>query len=354
MINCLNCKNPNDEDNQFCGKCGAKLPNPKYCPNGHYHSYENDFCIKCGEKLVSKEEYEKISQKIGSLLQQAREFMDKNDFYEALKCFDKLLKIRPDDILSWNEKRRIFADLGKYEDAIECCDKLIEIDSKDNFAFLFKGNYLNKLGKIEEAIECFDKSILIDSNYHSPYIDKGEALLELGKFDDVVYCFDKALKIKNDDPLYWDIIISKLISLSKFEEAMDYCNRGLNYHPDDISLNRNKAILLGLNNEYLKANEVISKYNLNGARIFYSVARCFNFIGEFHKAKRFCNKSIDLDPQCCDYWLTMGEIYFNLEKYDESLKYFKKGFELSLDDRDELINGLIKECQEFVKTNLFN
>lgn len=352
MINCPNCENLNDEDNQFCGKCGAKLPNPKYCPLGHYKSYTDDFCTKCGEKLISKEEYEEISQKISSLLQKAREFKDKKDCDEALKCFDEILYIQPNHILSLMEKTHIYGDLGKFKEAIECCDKRIEIDSQDKFALLFKGNYLGELGKFEEAIECYDKSILIDFNYHSPYISKGKALLELNKFDDALYCFDKALKIKNDDPIVWDIIIGKLINLFKFEEAMDYCNRALNYHPDNISLNYKKAILLGLNNEYLKANDLISKYSLNGAGIFNTVANAFNLMGEYNKAKRFCNKSLDLNQQFCHSWLTMGEIYFNLKKYDESLKYFKKGFELSSEDNDTVINGLIKECQEFVKSNL--
>lgn len=77
MVECPNCQNLNDENNQFCGKCGANLPNPKYCPKCNYHSYIDDFCTKCGEKLVSKERYEKIINKMISLRQQAYDFKDK-------------------------------------------------------------------------------------------------------------------------------------------------------------------------------------------------------------------------------------------------------------------------------------
>lgn len=321
MVECPNCETLNDEENQFCGECGTKLPEPKICPSCNYQSYENKYCTKCGTKLVSKEEYDKTSNKIESLLKQARNFLDNNELNEAIKCFDEILNISQGDaqiVFALNEKAKIYWDLGKYE----------------------------------EAIECYDKCILIDPEEYFFYFHKGEILLELNNFDKALYCFDKAFKIKNDDPFYCDMIVNNLIRFSKFEEAMDYCNRGLNHHPEDISLNFNKAILLGLNNEFLKANDLILKYNLNGARIFNTVAHKFNLMGEFHKAKRFCSKSIDFDSQYYSSWLTMGEIYFNLEKYEESLKYFKKGFELSLVDKDEIINGLIKECQEFVKSNI--
>jgi len=353
MIECPNCKNLNDEDNQFCGKCGAKLPNPKYCPRGHYHSFTDDFCTKCGEKLISKVKYDKISKKVISLRHQADDFKDKKEFDKALQCYDEILKIRPDDGLTITSKRSIYSKLGKFKEAIECCDEEIEIDSQDNFAYLFKGTYLHKLGKFEEAIKCFDKSILIDSNYHSPYIDKGVSLLELGKFNDALCCFDKAFKIKNDNPFIFSFVVSKLYDFFKFEEALNYCNMGLSYHPNDNPLINKKARLLCLRSNDDEANDFISKNNLNGARIFYSVARKLNLMGDFYKAKQYCNKSINLNSQFYHSWITMGEIYYNLEQYDESLEYFKKGFDLCSDDKEKIIKGVNKNCQDFVKSNLF-
>lgn len=352
MIECPNCQNLNDENNQFCGKCGAKLPNPKYCPKCNYHSYTDDFCTKCGEKLVSKERYEKIINKMISLRQQAYDFKDKKEFDKAIKYYDEVLKIRPDDTISLLYKRNIYQDLGKYEKAIECCDKEIEIDPKNNLTYLFKGNYLTKLGEFKEAIKCYDKSILIDSNYYSPYVAKGRALLELGKIDDALYCFDKALKIKNDEPYNFILVASILCNFFKFEEAFDFCESGLNYHPQNIGLIYEKAKILCLIGNDFEANELISKYNLNSAAIFNLVAHIFNLMGDFNKAMRYCNKSLDLDSQYSDSWLTKGEICFNLKKYDESLIYFKKGLDLSKNDKETIVNGLNKNCQEFVKSNL--
>ena len=349
MIECPNCKNLNEEENQFCGKCGAKLPDAKYCPKGHYHSYNDDYCTKCGTKLVSKAEYEKLSRNVFSLLQKASDLEKNEKFDESLQCLDEILEIDPNNIDCLNFKRRIYENLGKYDEAIEYCDKRIKLDSNDNFAFLYKGKYLSELGKFDEAIECYDESLLINPNYYSPYIDKGFSLLELNRLDEALNCFDKALNI-NNDPFYWDYIVGKLIQFFKLEEALNYCNRGLNFHPNDISLNFNKAKLSCLTGNEMESDEIISKFGLRESRLFYEVARYFNAIDEFHKALRYCSKSIHLDSKDPYSLALMGNIYFNIKQYDLSLNYFKKALELS-SNNEEYIN-LSKYCQEFIQSNL--
>ena len=355
MIKCPNCGSNWNTSEKFCGKCGTKLPEPKICPNCNYQSYKNEYCTKCGTKLISKEEYDKTSNKIESLLKQARHFLDNNELNDAIKCFDEILNISQNDaqiVLALTEKAKIYRGLGKYEKAIECYDKQIEIDSSDNFAFLFKGNMLSILGKYEEAIECYDKSILIDSEYHSPYMSKGFSLLELNKFDDAVKCFDKALRIENT-PFNWHYIVGELIKFSQLEKAWDYCNRGLNLHRDNAILNSYKARLLCLTGNEIESKELISKYSIRESYLYYEVASYFNKIGEFHKALRYCAKSINLDSEHVPSLALMGVIYFNLKQNDLALNYFKKGLKLS-SDKEKFANRFSKDCRDFIISNLFN
>lgn len=353
MINCPNCNSQNNENNQFCGKCGAKLPDLKYCIKDHYQSYDDDFCIICGEKLLSKEEYAKIESELIGLMHKAKVFVDSKLFKEAWACYDEILKIKSDKNFDFKKKEWFYRDLGQFEKAIECCDKEIEMFPHDSYAYLYKGTYLNELGKFDEAIECFDKSILIDSNNHSPYLRKGESLLELGKFDDALYCFEKALKIKPDNSLNFLFVAQKLCHFLKFDEALVFCEKGLIYHPLDNELNFQKSIILFLTGDMDEANELISKYNLNAAKLFNAVAYFTNLMGDYYKAEMYCNKSIELDSQFYHSWITKGEIYFNFKRYDESLIYFKRGFDLNNENVDKIIMGLSENCRKFVKSNLF-
>jgi len=47
---------------------------------------------------------------------------------EAIKCYDKSLKLDPNNLLAWNDKGNIYYDQKNYDKAIKCYDKAIEID----------------------------------------------------------------------------------------------------------------------------------------------------------------------------------------------------------------------------------
>jgi tetratricopeptide (TPR) repeat protein len=46
--------------------------------------------------------------------------------------------------------------MGKYYEAIECFNQVIKLDPKYSDVFYAKGISLNHLGKYLEAIECFN------------------------------------------------------------------------------------------------------------------------------------------------------------------------------------------------------
>jgi tetratricopeptide (TPR) repeat protein len=52
---------------------------------------------------------------------------------------------------------QIYVGLGKYEDAIKCYDEIIKIKPDDAFTWYNKGIALANLGKQEDADNCFAK-----------------------------------------------------------------------------------------------------------------------------------------------------------------------------------------------------
>jgi tetratricopeptide (TPR) repeat protein len=55
----------------------------------------------------------------------------------------------------WFNKGYALIQLEKYEEAIECYDKAIKIEPNDALAWDTKGIALVNLGKNNEAIECY-------------------------------------------------------------------------------------------------------------------------------------------------------------------------------------------------------
>ena len=78
---------------------------------------------------------------------------------EAIECFDKAIKIRPDFAYPYYNKSFVLSKLGKYDQASEYLDKAIKVDPDLAHAWNNKGYALNSLGKYGEAVKCFDNAI---------------------------------------------------------------------------------------------------------------------------------------------------------------------------------------------------
>ena len=56
-------------------------------------------------------------------------------------------------------EKTILKKLNKYDEAIKCYDKVIKLDANYSLAYYYKGNSLDSLSKYEEAIKCYNRAI---------------------------------------------------------------------------------------------------------------------------------------------------------------------------------------------------
>ena len=205
----------------------------KYIKEGKYKE-----ALKCFNKVIEYYEKKKLRIKKGKYYKNILKNLDDDDinlffgawFYkgislknlgnleEALKCFDIILKIFPDDIDALNGKGHTLYDLGKYEESIKCFDRVLEIDPNNTIALNGKGNILYDLERYEEAIKYYDRAIKYYENVigisNSDYEDiskklkclheedirhfsgiwnnKGNALKKVEKYNEALKCYDIA------------------------------------------------------------------------------------------------------------------------------------------------------------------
>jgi tetratricopeptide (TPR) repeat protein len=91
--------------------------------------------------------------------------LNKSD--EAIKSYEKTIKINPKDSKAWNNKGLALYNLNKSNEAIKAFDKAIEINSQDSDAWYNKGITLAKLGKFDEAIKAYVKATEINPQLRS-------------------------------------------------------------------------------------------------------------------------------------------------------------------------------------------
>ena len=111
-------------------------------------------------------------------------------YAEAIRCFDKVIGIKPDYYNATVSKGNALDELGRYTKAIECYDRAIEIEPDYSSAFYNKGITLAKLGRYEEAIVYYDRAIEIEPHCHEMISGKAAALNRLGRHPEALECTD--------------------------------------------------------------------------------------------------------------------------------------------------------------------
>ena len=84
-------------------------------------------------------------------IREGRIALTEKRYEEATKCYDKALRINPNDDYAWNYKGDALLNLKRYKEAIRCCDKALEINPNFEEAKNNKKIAEEKLKKEKEA-----------------------------------------------------------------------------------------------------------------------------------------------------------------------------------------------------------
>ena len=92
----------------------------------------------------------------------------------------------------------------KYDEAIKAYDKALKINPQYAEAWINKGIALANLKKYEEATKAYDKALKINPRYVIVWYNKGIALANLKKYEEAIKANNEAMKLQNTP---WFIII---------------------------------------------------------------------------------------------------------------------------------------------------
>ena len=104
------------------------------------------------------------------LLSAGFDFADREMHEQAIKSFDKVLKINPHDLNANLHKGHSFFELGMYEKTIQCYDNVSDKIPNMSDVNFRKGYSFNALGMHEKAIQCYERCLELRSHrYHHVY-----------------------------------------------------------------------------------------------------------------------------------------------------------------------------------------
>ena len=155
------------------------MPNP---------TVKQDYIIN---KIISNA----VNNRIDKMLIQAFEYVEDENYSDALKLYDLALKEDPDNIRALVDKGATLQNMGKMKQAISLYNKVLALSPDNIDALLNKGAALHSSQKYDEAITCYDVALKIDKKCAMALAYKGLSLGEMGKLQDAIKHFKKALSI---------------------------------------------------------------------------------------------------------------------------------------------------------------
>ena len=95
---------------------------------------------------------------------------------EAIKCFDKVIEIDPENVDAWCNKGSMLCELNSFEEALKCYNKVLELEPENIDVWRYKGNALIELEQFEDAIKCYDIILGLNIKDVNAWNNKGTAL----------------------------------------------------------------------------------------------------------------------------------------------------------------------------------
>jgi TolB-like protein/Tfp pilus assembly protein PilF len=175
----------------------------------------------------------------------------------------------------------------------------LSFDNQLSEAHTLRGTYYSEIGKPEQAIEEFDKAIQLNSNDWMAYLGKGTLYYS---YNDLVKCIDnyqKAASINRGQELttlQWKI--GAVYFDAGFPEKSKY------YYQEELKLDGDSS------------------------NYYWNLAIDELFLENFNKSIEFGLKGYAIDSTRNGILYMIGFCYSWLGKYEESLKYYKKCYEI--------------------------
>jgi tetratricopeptide (TPR) repeat protein len=161
--------------------------------------------------------------------------LDKLSGYKkAIDCYNKALEINPSDVVLLNNKGLALAYLGDYENSYKVFNQTLEVNPKDLQTkinknrvseiiikdFTRKGYEKLNQGNYIDSMKYFNKVLDIDPRNLDALMYKGGILFATKNYEDSKKCFEIVIYIKPDHSIAWYSKGEALEKLKSYQDAI--------------------------------------------------------------------------------------------------------------------------------------
>ncbi len=258
------------------------------------------------------------------ILEEALVFFDNKNFEKALLKFDEYIQKDSTNALAYKKRGLCFYAKSAFDNALKNYDKSLKLLPSQADVYYCKAIIYFYTGKNKEAEECANKAIHLQTNYPDAKILLGSMETNKPNHEKAWFWYNEAVK---DNPIYAAAYYNRGIgywNMGESPKAYEDFKTALQYNPNeidahiaiaDLSLKENESKDTPKNKEIrykiaLEHLEKALKINPNSFEVHF-------IWGNYHKQKK------DI-KQACAFWQKASDLgSVDAEKFLK--KYCKKG-----------------------------
>ena len=148
--------------------------------------------LKCYDKVIELNPNFEDAWRLKGAIYSMQNLHDK-----AADCFSKALELDQEDIEVRLNLAASFQKLKKFEETLKCYEEILKLKPDAQIHYLIGVTFGNK-GDAEKALNSFDQALRLKPDFTNALIGKGVILAKLGRTDEAKLCAKKALETKTE------------------------------------------------------------------------------------------------------------------------------------------------------------
>jgi len=283
-----------------------------------------------------------------------------NNLKKASELLNKAIEINPKIADLHNNLGLIFREMGELEKASKCINKAIQINPDYHVAHSNLGLIYKDLGQIEEAEKCFKKSIEINPQHENPHNNLGLIYKDLGQIEEAEKCFKKSIEINPKHVQAYINLGNLFKNIGQIEEAEQFYSQVISINSKYFDAYNNLMDLFERTNQNEKLNNIITiaetQFNFNPiiklfyGQYLYKIKKFSEAIKNLEKIK--FNESQSNRERLRS--LVLAKSYDQIDNIEKAFDYFNRTNKINLRNKSKQIDKnktlrIIKKRANFFK-----
>lgn len=202
--------------------------------------------------------------------------------------------------ITWCVMGNLFSLTREPDEAIKCFDKAIKLDPQFTYAHTLKGHEYYSSDNYEKALDCFRLSLLLDPRHYNALYGIGMVYINLGELHKADFHFKKAVSINPINVILICCVGMVLEKLGKKSLALKQYDLASKLQPLSALPAFKKASLLFSLQQFDKALEqfeLVKELAPNEASVHFLLAQLYNIQNDKYLAIREFTIALNLDPK---------------------------------------------------------